>query len=117
MSRCCYPGCYLDEHEDGDHKLGRPEKPWGEIRLVQEFVFVHMRCETCEPYLGIPLHAAAGFYADMLGFGWALCDECRAKFTTSTTEDTKAGEPELDSAPPLHASVVNICKGRRKAHA
>lgn len=80
--KCCYPNCYLEDEHEGDHRFGRPEKPWGALRLLQEFKFAHIRCETCEPYLGIPRHAATAFYADMLGFGWALCNECARQFTS-----------------------------------
>ena len=83
--RCCYPGCVLEEHETGDHKFGRPEKPWGALRLIQTF------CEICTA--GGPVRCdlhfsvrAFAFYADMLGFGWALCADCARAFTT---EDTK----------------------------
>lgn len=87
LIRCSYPNCVLEEHLEGDHKLGRPDKPWGELRYINAFNYPHTRCEVCPLFQGRPMHSAIGFFSDMLGFGWALCAECARTF--SPTKDTK----------------------------
>jgi hypothetical protein len=142
-----------EEHETGDHKFGRPEKPWGALRLVQKFSIAEehapVDCELCSPLPGksddrrviadVP-HSlslwygaektpykpfATAFYADMLGFGWALCSECSKKFTT---EDTSPAEvkptiraPSSEApAPPVNSVVkqpaVVLAFERRSKH-
>jgi hypothetical protein len=99
LVRCSYPSCVLEEHLEGEHKVGRPLKPWGTLRQLQRFegtltggVF---RCEMCSPFLGVSMHIAVAFYADMLGFGWALCAECAGKFTTEVAKPAKEEKPVL----------------------
>jgi hypothetical protein len=99
LIRCSYPNCVLEEHLEGDHKLDRPDKPWGTLRQTQTFEGTCtggvLRCDYCAPELGQSrppdraqhwVWRAVAFYIDMLGFGWALCAECARKF--ATTEDT-----------------------------
>lgn len=104
INRCAFPACILEEHETGEHKFGRPQKPCGTLRLVSEFVYSRFRCETCPDYKGMPLHVAEGFYVDELGFGWALCVPCAIAH--------RVKEPE-----PLTMKTLNLTciRGGRKA--
>lgn len=110
-ARCSFPNCVLEEHLEGDHKFGRPEKPWGSLRQAQLFDAVltsggPIHCDYCWPERGYTLRAdsarvyawrAVGFYIDMLGFGWALCAECARKFTAEIATAAKE-EPETHPA-------------------
>lgn len=111
MSKCPYPDCFLEEHESGDHQLGRPPLPRGSLRCVHEYSH---RCGTMRCDFGMQgpwekgfssdsFHGAAvGFYVDMLGFGWALCYRCVQQFgaieifvggTDAKTKSHKASRP------------------------
>lgn len=96
MIRCSYPHCVLEEHDEGAHRFGRPEKPAGLLRLVQGFEGTctnnRVPCDLCkanalvtpgcvsEVYrsTAVPIFrpAAQALYCDEFGFGWALCCAC-----------------------------------------
>jgi hypothetical protein len=96
-ARCFFPNCVLEEHETGEHKFGRPEKPWGELRLILTAcpVYTTPKLGPCD--LHFPTRAVA-FYADMLGFGWALCVECARKFSTTEVTEEHRGNHEQKMA-------------------
>jgi hypothetical protein len=120
LARCFYPNCVLEEHETGDHKFGRPEKPWGDLRQLQAFDAVLtaggcVRCDYCASDQKVLRHwskasvwRAVAFYADMLGFGWALCADCARGFTTTEVTE-EHGEK--------HEQKVAETRISRRAHA
>lgn len=81
--KCPFPDCYLEEHEDGDHKLGRPPEPRGELRFIQHFMQHGALTPFCDLH-GIPKMAkpreALGFWLDRHGFAWFLCYVCVQHF-------------------------------------
>lgn len=78
MMRCPYPRCFREEHEDGDHQLGRPPQPSGVITVVQEFSISRspIPCDLQPDEKPRSHSPALGFYVDELGFGWQLCYCC-----------------------------------------
>jgi hypothetical protein len=118
LVRCSYPNCVLEEHLEGDHRFGRPQKPWGTLRLVAHLAGMYQNSPRCdfEPLPGKHCRPTA-FYCDMLGFGWALCAECARKFSTTENAEAKPAPTQLH-AMALHAmaqrasvpSVVNSPK-------
>lgn len=126
LVRCSYPNCVLEEHLEGEHKLGRPDKPWGTLRQLQTFDAVltsggFVRCDYCTSGRLIlrddskpPVWRAVGFYADMLGFGWALCAECAKTFaTTGGAEDY--GEKQKVAAHRAAASAAGKGQAEKPA--
>jgi hypothetical protein len=75
INRCPFPLCINEEHETGPHKFGRPRQPMGTLRLVQEFCYRGISCDLH------PDCRAEAFYADMFGFGWALCAAASKKLS------------------------------------
>jgi hypothetical protein len=129
LIRCSFPNCVLEEHLEGDHKFGRPAKPWGELRQTQVFSDTVtaggvIRCDYCAPERGRAdrvgewLRRAVAFYADMLGFGWALCAECVRRFApgeqSAVSTQQSAPAPEPAAAPitgsPDHARSPDLAK-------
>jgi hypothetical protein len=124
--KCPFPGCTRFEHLEGEHQLGRPEYPSGGLRLLQRldpFLNFNVPCDLCDAQaLGtnLPMNEAGrlywesaayihhppaqAFYADSMGYGWALCD-----WHTDQAEDLN--EFARAQAPKLHAEVLDASRG------
>lgn len=122
MIRCCFPNCVLEEHEDGDHRFGRPEKPWGELRQLQAFQPAYTWDIPCDAEPTLFSHSVAiALYSDMMGFGWMLCLDCARKFVSFTTEipsrEGTAGPSSPQSVPGTLASGAAAASPVVKTHA
>ena len=112
LVRCPFPNCVLEEHETGEHRLGRPEKPWGTLRVLETLTGMYANSPRCDLEPEIAHHdRAQGFYVDQLGFGWALCVKCATKHLPTFTAETQpsagepAGTPSPRPAPTLASSA------------
>lgn len=119
MKRCPFPNCVLDEEHDGDHDFARPARPCGILRVTQEFCSVMANSPRCdlEDFPGQHPRARA-LLIDELGFGWALCTSCVAKFPrTGESETIDAEVPQAESceaprAPAPRRSEASPAKSR-----
>lgn len=120
--RCLFAGCWLEEHETGDHQLGRPPAPRGRLRCSQEFRVVGS-APSCDLHEDSP-QRALGFYVDELGFGWQLCYGCVQRhggvvvlpstmIVCSTGELDVPRSPSPDPPSPRSAKILSFSEHER----